>query len=281
MRVLVLLSLTLFAACSSAGPHASDLGSADQSTMPADGGAADGASSPGQGSGGSGGAPLTACPSCVVHVPPGYDASHPVRLVVALHGDEGREFGLDAATAGVIALWRDAADAAGFLLFAPACPAAHGCDGAFSDWLAADGYDPPAASLGWLDTQVDELEARYNIDRSREYLGGHSGGAYWLGAYAPARASRYAAVAFVAGGMPAYHTLHGCPSRSLPGYFLGGDGDPRTSGQMSDTANAFQACGEPIQLQLVTGADHEATIASLANGNAAAILAWFAMQALP
>jgi poly(3-hydroxybutyrate) depolymerase len=198
-----------------------------------------------------------------------------MKLLVALHGDEGRDLGLEAATGGVVSLWQQASDAAGYLLFAPACPAARGCNGAFSDWLAADGYDPSPEALAWLDERVDELERRYNVDRAREYLAGYSGGAYWLGAYAPARASRFAAVAFVAGGMPAYHAFHGCPARRLPGYFLGGDGDFRTEGQMSDTASAFVACGQEIELDLVANADHQATIASLATGRAAAILTWF------
>ncbi|MEO6953919.1 MAG: hypothetical protein ABI321_19105 [Polyangia bacterium] len=255
-------------------------GTADAAPAPASDGGTVTAPGSANASGGSGGGDLSACPSCRVHVPQGYNPAVPIRLVVSLHGDEGRDFGLDSATGGVIGLWQTAADAAGYLLFAPACPAALGCDGAFSDWLAADGYDPSPAALGWLDGQVAELETRYNIDRSREYLTGYSGGAYWLGAYAPARASRYAAVAFIAGGMPAYNAFHGCAACKIPGYFLGGDGDYRTGGQMSDTANAFKGCGQEIHLELVTGADHEATIASLGTGNAAKILTWFDDRAL-
>lgn len=229
----------------------------------------------GQGSGGAGGGALSDCPSCKVFVPSSYAQGTPTKLLVALHGDEGRDFGLDAATSGVIGSWQAAAEGAGYIVLAVACPAGKGCNGAWSDWLAQDGYHPSAASLAWMDAQVTDLEGRYNIDRSREYLSGYSGGAYWLGYYAQARASRFGGVAFVAGGMPAYTSFNACPACKLPGYFLGGDKDPRTGGQMSDTANAFNGCGEPIKLDVVMNADHDQTIGSLATGRAKVILAWF------
>ena len=84
------------------------------------------------------------------------------------------------------------------------------------------------------------------------------------------------AVAFVAGGMPAWTgTGHACPAKKIPGYFLGGDKDPRTGGQMSDTASSFQTCGQEINLDLVANADHGQTIATLGTGTADAILTWF------
>jgi poly(3-hydroxybutyrate) depolymerase len=224
------------------------------------------------GSGGALGDSIGPCPDCRVHVPPSY-GSGPMPLLVLLHGDEGRD-GRAAATAGAIASFRAAADAAGFIVLAPACPASLGCDGAWSDWLASEGYHPSAASLSWLDAQVDAIESAYDVRTSGEYLAGTSGGAYWLGYYAQARADRFAGVAFVAGGLPAYTASNACPACKLPGYFLGGSGDYRTAGQMSDTARAFQTCGEATTLDLVTG-DHEQTIASLPSGRASAILAWF------
>lgn len=231
------------------------------------------------GDGGPLGDSLGPCTDCRVHVPPGYAPGVATRLVVALHGDEGRDYGTSAATAGVIDLWRGGADDRGFIVLALACPAELGCNGAWSDWLAAEGYRVSDAALEWLDAQVDAIEATYAIDTSAEYLAGYSGGAYWLGYVAPARSARFAATAFVAGGMPAYHAFHGCPSCSIPGYFLGGDGDYRTAGQMSDTATAFDGCGQEIMLDLVTG-DHQQTIASLGGGKAGDVLDWFLQRPL-
>jgi hypothetical protein len=236
---------------------------------------------PKPGSAGKGGPPgdsVGPCPGCRVHVPP---AAHgPMRVVVALHGDEGRDIGVLRATAGVIELWRAAADALGFIVLAPACPASLGCNGAWSDWLAAASYRPSSAALAWLDGQVDAIEASYDVRTDAEYLAGISGGAYWLGYYAQARASRFAGVAFVAGGMPAFTAYHGCPACKIPGYFLGGSGDFRTAGQMSDTATAFQQCGQGVTLDLFEG-NHEQTIASLSVANkASAILQFFAARPL-
>ncbi len=245
-------------------------------------GSGSGSSGPARASGGSGGAlgdSMGPCADCRVHVPASYSPSQPIKLLVALHGDEGRDFGLASATGGVISMWSGPADTAGYIVFAPACGAAIGCNGAWSDHLAAQGYKLSATTLAWLDAQIDALESAYNIDRNREYLTGWSGGAYWLGYYAQARAERFAAVAFVAGGMPAYTSFNGCPSCKLPGYFLGGDMDFRTA-QMNDTANAFNSCGEAIQTDLVANADHQATIGSLSGGRAAAILTWFETRPL-
>jgi len=106
-------------------------------------------------------------------------------------------------------------------------------------------------------------------------LAGYSGGAYVLGYFAQAQAARYKAVAFVAGGMPAWSgTGHPCPSPKIPGYFLGGDGDFRTSGQMTDTKNDFDKCMEETKFVVVAGADHGATINTIGTGNGDAILTW-------
>lgn len=193
--------------------------------------------------------------------------------MVSLHGDEGP----DAGVPSVISLWSAAADAHGFLVLALPCGAELGCaDGNWSGWLAAQGYQITPANMATMNAQTSMVESLYAVDTKREYLSGYSGGAYVLGYFAQAQAARYGAVAFVAGGMPAWTaTGHGCPASPLPGYFLGGDGDYRTAGQMSDTARAFEACGDEHTLDLVTGADHGATIASLGSGRADAILTWF------
>jgi hypothetical protein len=231
-----------------------------------------------RGSGGTGGAlgdSAGPCGGCRVHVPPSYSSATPMRLLVALHGDEGRSMGVAGATGLAIDNWRAAADQAGFIVLALACPASLGCNGAWSDWLASERYQPSAASLAYLDAQVDAIEAKYNVLLAGEYLAGTSGGAYWLGYAAPARASRFAGVAFVAGGMPAYDVYKGCPSCKIPGYFLGGTSDFRTAGQMTDTADAFARCGQEVSFDKVQG-DHGATIASLVTSKKAkAILDWF------
>lgn len=239
---------------------------------------------PGAGSGGTGGAigasvDLPGCSMCKVHVPSGYKPGSPTPLVVALHGDEGPAVGVP----NIIQLWSGAADAQTVLVLALPCGTELGCaDGNWSNWLAGQGYQLTQAHMDWINAQATKMESLYDVDVKREYVAGYSGGAYVLGYFAQANADRYAGSAFVAGGMPAWTgTGHPCPTRKIPGYFLGGDADPRTGGQMSDTATSFKNCTEEIELDLVTGADHQATIDSLGTGRAAAILTWLDARPLP
>jgi polyhydroxybutyrate depolymerase len=246
-------------------------------------GAADGSRPDSAGSLGTGGAlgpsvALPGCAGCLVHVPPSYAQGHATPLVVALHGDEGPASGVPS----VISLWTAAADAHGYIVLALPCGADLGCaDGNWSGWLAGQGYQITPAHMAWMNAQATMVESLYDVDPKREYLTGYSGGAYVMGYFAQAQAARYGAVAFVAGGMPAWTgTGHACPQPAIPGYFLGGDGDYRTGGQMSDTAQSFAACKEEYTLDVVTGADHGATIASLGTGRADVILGWFEQRPL-
>jgi polyhydroxybutyrate depolymerase len=110
-------------------------------------------------------------------------------LLVALHGDGG-------GVRRVVQAFRAAAAEAGVVLLAPACPRALGCRAAsFWKWLETSDHDP-----AWLGAQIDAVAARFPIDPRRIYAAGYSGGATYLGWYAPAHADRFAAVAYVAGG---------------------------------------------------------------------------------
>jgi hypothetical protein len=299
IRIVAAMAVSACTASSSDSPSEPDEAKLDRPVRrPADGGTdasarsgdassgADAGDAPsGSGSGGTGGAigasvPLPGCAACRVHVPPSYpSAKRPAPVLVAFHGDEGPSWGVP----NIISLWTSAADAHGYIVLGVACGPEIGCtDGNFSNWLDAQGYAIGAKNIASIDGFVTQIESLYDVDTKREYLAGYSGGAYVLGYFAQARAEHYAAVAFIAGGMPAWSgTGHACPTRKIGAYFLGGDGDPRTGGQMSDTASAFQACGEEIRLDLVAGADHGATIASIGTGRGEAISTWFDAHSLP
>jgi poly(3-hydroxybutyrate) depolymerase len=209
------------------------------------------------------------CSGCAVELPAGYSAKRPAALLVALHGDEG-------SPALVAQVWGPLTAGRNVILFAPHCPVAEGCsfsngDGTTSSWwgwLQSGRYDD-----GWLDAQVNAIAGRYRIDRHREYLTGWSGGADFLGYYALRHAGRFAAAAFVAGGVPYYQQ---CPPKPLPVFFLAGSNDFRwLSGQPAQVRSILSRCGASTPLALVDGADHQQAIMALQTGGyGAKILSW-------
>ena len=198
------------------------------------------------------------CPGCILSIPPGYNPARPAPLLIALHGDEGDP-------SYISSVWDQVGDRRGALVLSPKCPQALGCAGSWWGWLESGTYDD-----AWLGEQVDRVEASYNVDRTREYLTGWSGGADFLGWFALAHADRFAAAALVVGGVPYYQQ---CPVKPLPAYFLMGSKDFRyASGQPSQVQAILDACGGPTQLTVLAGEDHSGTIAALSSQNYATTL---------
>lgn len=207
------------------------------------------------------------CDGCVVVLPSKVKPRQP--LLVALHGDEGDP-------SLVASVWGPVTAARGVVLFAPQCPTSEGCrfaNGASTTnswwgWLQAGQYDD-----GWIARQTQAVERRFKVDKRREYLEGWSGGADFLGWYALRHADRFAAAAFVAGGVPYTST---CPARPLPAIFLAGDQDFRTaSGQPAQVRQILGSCGSPTAELDAQNADHQATIMSLQSQSyAPQILRW-------
>lgn len=210
------------------------------------------------------------CRGCIVAVPATYNPDIPTALLVALHGDEG----ISTIIAGA---WAPVTEKANVILFAPQCPINKGChacvagDCSNSWWYwfqSSRSYDD-----AWIGQQVSVIEARYDIDRAREYITGWSGGADYLGWYALTHSSRFAAANFVVGGVP---YTSSCPSRKLAAYFLLGSRDFRyLSGQPAEVARVLKGCGDPTRWLVLPGLDHDGTIAALTSeGYAAKILTW-------
>ena len=211
------------------------------------------------------------CAGCVVVVPASYNPRVPSAILVALHGDEG-------VSSLIASAWAPIAAKRNVILFAPECPTDEGCrlangsagsTNSWWGWLQYSGrYDD-----AWIGRQVGKISASYTLDRSREYLTGWSGGADFLGWYALRHADQFAAVAFVAGGVPYYPA---CPARRLAGYFLMGSADFRyASGQPSEVRGLLRHCGDPTRLVVLAGAEHEATAAAIMErGYGNRILTW-------
>ncbi len=204
------------------------------------------------------------CPGCVTVTPrtdggTGEGAARP--LLVALHGDGG-------GVRPLVRAFQAAAAEAGVVLLAPRCPVALGCNaGSFWKWLDTSGHDP-----GWLGAQIDAVSARFAIDARRVYAAGYSGGATYLGWYAPTHEARFAAVAHVAGGA-AYRPP--CPACKVPVSFLLGATDPMIGPYTRPLRDWYASCGgHEISWEILPGVTHESILDVLQAGRARQVLGW-------
>jgi polyhydroxybutyrate depolymerase len=210
----------LAAACSSSGTNAqggttSATGSGGGSTSAGAGGLAAGsgggvtASTTGSrttaastGAGGAGGASPDAGPiggdrPVTVYVPPSYNASVPMPLVLLLHG-----YTLTGALEEAYMQIQPVAESRGFLYAHP--------DGTkdplgFEFWNATnaccDLFGINVDDSAYLSSVISEIQAQYNVDAKRIFLVGHSNGAFMSYRMACDHADQIAAIASLAGAM--------------------------------------------------------------------------------
>jgi len=129
----------------------------------------------------------------IVYVPPGYNASTPTPVVVALHGRPGT-------SAGMAALTRlnAVADRHNFIVVYP--------DGLRNEWNSVGdlvGLDEeyPQDDVAFLASLVDDLRLDLNIDPARQYITGFSNGAIMTYRMACSAADKFAAFAPVGGAL--------------------------------------------------------------------------------
>jgi predicted esterase len=210
------------------------------------------------------------CTGCIT-IAPGLDdggaGSGPRPLLVALHGDGG-------SVRAVVRAWKSAAAREGVILLAPECPRDLGCTaGSYWQWKASSGHDPK-----WLGAQIDAVAARFPVDPKRVFATGYSGGATYLGWYAPVNADRLAAVAHIAGGMP-YRPS--CPACKTPVLFVLGASDPMIGPYTRPLREWYEACGgHEIVWETLPGVTHESILQVLEGGRAKQILGWLLARPL-
>lgn len=124
----------------------------------------------------------------ILHVPAGYDPSRPVPLVISMHGAGGWP-----AQQRDISRWGVLADREGFLVVYPGGLARPGG----RVWQVTPGSGLPK-DVQFIADLIDELAARYNIDRSRIYANGLSNGAGMSFVLSCTMSDRIAAVGMVA-----------------------------------------------------------------------------------
>jgi polyhydroxybutyrate depolymerase len=141
-----------------------------------------------------------------IHVPPSYDGSTPVPLVIVLHGYTGTAEGTAAMTA-----FTPKSDREGFIVVYP--------EGLNQRWnVGFGGLKFDTDDVGFINELINRLEQKYEINLSRIYVTGFSNGAmmsYLLGAEL---SDKIAAIAPVAGsiGSVTNNVLEQIPEPSYP-----------------------------------------------------------------
>ena len=144
-----------------------------------------------------------------VKMPASYDGSSPAPIVFVLHGVGGTGgdmlsfTGLDAManTFGYIGVFPDASNA-------------NWNDG--RDVAGLPTYDLDIDDVGFIGSLIDALAAQYNVDLSRVYVTGFSNGAVMAYRLGCEMSGRIAAVAPVAGAMPANYAPECSPEFAVP-----------------------------------------------------------------
>lgn len=175
-----------------------------------------------------------------LHVPPSYSPSHPVPLVLALHGEAGPG-NAPAAAQSVRTLWTPVADANGFILVVPVATGGGG------GWIAPP---PNPSDYSIFAAAITDAESAYNIDRSRRIGWGFSAGGHVMHDImfndfgAPVSIDTFAAYSVSAGILQALacdglnasqcNALVGAASRRIPLDIHVGNSDPLLSYATSD-----------------------------------------------
>jgi polyhydroxybutyrate depolymerase len=153
-----------------------------------------------------------------VYVPTGYDGSEQVPLVLALHGGGGKANEMDKLTG-----FNDVADREGFIVVYPQGINRRWNDGRYVPSLLP--VEPPD-DVKFLGELVKQLSFDYDIDENQVYVAGISNGAFMSYRLAAENADVFAAVAGVAGQVPAELKEKYPPKAPVAVMMVLGDEDP-------------------------------------------------------
>lgn len=200
-----------------------------------------------------------ACAGCLLQVPAADAGPRP--LLLALHGDSH-----DAGE--MLGAWQAVAEAHDLILFAPTCPKDRGCvGGSWWRWFQSAQHD-----AAWLGRMVETVRAEVAIDPLRIYATGYSGGASYLGFWAPAHAAELAAVGYVAGGYP---YAEQCASCKLPVRVLIGAADGMYEPYVKPLITFYEGCGgHDVSTRVVPGLGHKGMLGALPRGEAELLWRW-------
>ena len=128
-----------------------------------------------------------------LHVPPGYDGLKPIPVVVVLHG-----WTASAEMAEVYTRMAEEGDAKGFATAFPEGAGNAGAQGWNAGFMNLSGVNN-IDDVGFIAKILDQVEGELNVNRKREYVCGHSNGAFLSNFIGSRLANRIAAIGSVAG----------------------------------------------------------------------------------
>lgn len=154
----------------------------------------------------------------IVHVPPGYDPSKPVPMVLALHGLNGSAQQFEQQSG-----FNQESDKGHFIVVYPDANKWYG--GHWSAWDTGNGLMPGehAPDVAYLSDVIDQMQKTANIDPKRIYMAGLSNGAMMTFAAAGPLSGKLAAIATISGAMSGYETS---PTEPLSIIDIHGTADP-------------------------------------------------------
>lgn len=152
-----------------------------------------------------------------IHIPPSYDDSQPVPLVIAFHGamgsgrdmQEGIAFDSEANKRGYITVYPNSRVGTWAI----------GCNCTEADRLEID-------DLGFTEALIDTISASYTIDQNRMYAMGFSQGGMFIHRLACESTGRFAALATIAATMPISLEQSCEPPAHIPMLIMQGTEDP-------------------------------------------------------
>jgi polyhydroxybutyrate depolymerase len=163
----------------------------------------------------------------LLHVPPNYDGQKPVPIVIMFHGGGGTGRGAMRETG-----WTDKADKEGFLAVFPEAtppdptqPSRFRTNGQI--WNDGSGRfhagQKNVPDVVFINAMIDDLIARFNVDRRRIYATGFSNGASMTFRVGAELSARIAAIAPFAGAL---WIKQPNLERPISLYYITGDADP-------------------------------------------------------
>jgi len=178
-----------------------------------------------------------------IHIPPSYDKSKPMPLLIVLHGGGGTGKRMEKLTQGG---FNKLSDKEGFLVVYP--------DGIEKNWndgrenVKYRAHREKIDDVGFISALIDHLSKQYNLDIKRVYVTGISNGAMMSFRLGCELSEKIAAIAPVAGSMPENLPSRCSPSRPIPVLVISNTDDRLVSWEGGDIRFGRKTFGRALSV---------------------------------